>query len=78
METLAKRLAEGLDIQLGASGIRIGKTVQAAAGTLEKLIHEYPQSTQAFAAQRRLNMIVAEAKVARLKSASRRIRLPAG
>ena len=31
METLPKRLAGGLNIQLGSSGVRIGKTVQAPA-----------------------------------------------
>ena len=31
METLPKRLAEGLNIQLGSTGVRIGKTVQAPA-----------------------------------------------
>jgi len=48
----------------------------AARATLEDLIHNYPQSAQAFAAQRRLSQMDAEERVQRIKDAATRIRLP--
>ncbi len=49
---------------------------EAARATLEELIHEYPQTAQAFAAQRRLTQMDFEVRVQRIKDAATRIRLP--
>jgi hypothetical protein len=48
----------------------------AARATLEDLVHNYPESAQAFAAQRRLSQMDAENRVRRMKAAASRIRLP--
>lgn len=43
--------------------IRYRGDLASARPYLERLVHEYPQSPQAFAAQRRLNLMAMEAKV---------------
>jgi hypothetical protein len=49
---------------------------EAARSTLENLVHQYPQSAEAFAAQRRLTLMAVEARAERMKSAAKRLRLP--
>ncbi|HWY74653.1 MAG TPA: hypothetical protein VN281_03495, partial [Verrucomicrobiae bacterium] len=48
----------------------------ASRATLEDLVHNYAESPQAFAAQRRLSQMDAEDRVRRMKAAANRIRLP--
>jgi hypothetical protein len=48
----------------------------AGRATLEDLVHNHPESAQAFAAQRRLSQMDAEDRVRRIKAAANRIRLP--
>lgn len=52
---------------LAAWQLRGRREDEAGQRTLERLVDEYPQSPQAFAAQRRLNLIRAEAKLRRAR-----------
>ena len=48
METLPKRLAEGLNIQLGSAGVRIGKTVQAPATIITTPAYDAAEIVESF------------------------------
>jgi hypothetical protein len=55
------KVAEWL-AQIGAWQIKYQRNTEAGRQTLQRLITEYPQSPQAFAAQRRLNLLAMEAR----------------
>lgn len=57
-----RKRAEWLSL-MAAWQMRYARDTAAARATLERLIREYPQSAQAFAAQRRLNLIDTELRM---------------
>jgi Tetratricopeptide repeat len=65
-----RKRAEWLSL-MAAWQIRHLRDNATARKTLERLIREYPQSAQAFAAQRRINLIDTEAKMRQARLASK-------
>jgi hypothetical protein len=58
--------------QMAAWQLQLKSDAPAASATLRRLIQEFPETVQAFAAQRRLNLIAMDEQLARLRSAQAR------
>ena len=56
--------------------LRNRRDEEAGRRTLDRLIHEYPQSPQAFVAQRRLNLMDMEQKIRRTRERAATVRRP--
>jgi len=68
------KIAEWL-AQIAAWQIKYQRNLEAGRETLRRIIAEYPQSTQAFAAQRRMNLLAMEARLRDKTGPPKRIQL---